>query len=115
MSANLDEIKDLATRTVIRLELGLFVVKGPTQNVMEVESRVAFETVAGQLHHEGYQMVTPELYAAFYRLGIEKVLDRIQGLGDLFALEYGTHDDTLTLVPLKERGEAWEDLDGMLR
>ncbi|MBJ6725279.1 hypothetical protein [Geomesophilobacter sediminis] len=105
MTVELNVLRDLADRVAIRLELGEFVMKGPRENIMEVESRVAWSAVAGQLHHEGYPLVPPEEYAEIYGLTPEQVMHRVEEEGTLFALYFEGHDETFVLVPLENRDD----------
>jgi hypothetical protein len=109
-----EEIKDLAIRIATRLALGEYLIRGPLDNILELESRVAWATVAVELQKEGYTMVAPEEYAAFYDLSPATVSDRIETYGSLFALTYATAGETCTLVPLGEREER-EELGPMPR
>lgn len=99
----MEKIRETADRAAVRMELGGFVMRGPGNNIMELESETAWLTVAGQLHHEGYQMVPPEEYAESYHLSVDQVTERIETDGTLFALFYESHDETRVLVPLDER------------
>ena len=102
-SVKLRKIGDSAIRIAIRLALGEYFVRGPQDNVLVLESRVAWATVASELLKEGYIMVLPEEYAAVYGLAPTAVNDMIERSGSLFALAYAARDETFTLVPLAER------------
>ena len=101
----LEEIKDSAIRIAIRLDLGEYLLKGPQENVMELESRVAWATVVAELQKEGYALVSPEAYATDNNLAPSAVADMIERDGTLFALVYATVDETFTAVPLADRVE----------
>lgn len=109
VSVTLKEIRDSATRIAIRLALGELLVRGPHNNVLELESRVAWATVANELQNEGYIMVTPNEYAEAYALAPAAVSGMIEQDGSLFALVYASAGEKFTLVPLTER-EAREQL-----
>jgi hypothetical protein len=49
----LEEIRDSAIRIAIRLALGEYLLRGPQENVMELESRVAWATVVGEAGGSG--------------------------------------------------------------
>ena len=97
----LEEIRESAIRIVIRLALGDYVLRGPRDNILELESRVALATVATELHSEGYGMVSLEAYATTCGEPPAAVTDMIELDGSLFALVYGAD----ALVPLPEREE----------
>ena len=101
----LEEIRKSAIRIVTRLALGDYVVRGPRNNILEVESRVAWATVASELHNEGYVMVPIEAYATICRLTPEAVSDMIETDGSLFALVYPPAGGACELVPVPEREE----------
>lgn len=105
----LKEIKASATRIAIRLALGEYLVRGPLDNVLELESRVAWATVVTELRNEGYIMVPTEEYAALYGLTPADVIGMIEQDGTLFALVYASAGETFTAVPLAVR-EAREQL-----
>jgi hypothetical protein len=98
---SLEEIRDAAVRIVIRLDLGAYVQRGPRDNILELESRVAMATVASELHGEGYVMVSPEAYATICGEPPASVAEMIEPDGSLFALVYGAD----VLVPFPEREE----------
>ena len=97
----LEEIRDSAIRIVTRLALGDYVLRGPRDNILELESRVAWATVATELHSEGYGMVSPEAYATICGEPPAFVIGMVELNGSLFALVYGAD----TLVPVPEREE----------
>lgn len=99
------EIRDAAIRIAIRLALGEFFLRGPCNNVLELESRVAWATVATELGNEGYFMIVPEEYATVAGLSPATVHEMIEEEGSLFALVYATAGATFMLVPLAEREE----------
>ena len=99
----LEEIKDSAIRIAIRLALGEYILRGPQENVMELESRVAWATVIAELEKEGYALVSPEAYATDNNLAPSAVADMIEQDGILFALVYVAGDETFTAVPLADR------------
>jgi len=96
-------IVDSAIRIAIRLALGEFILRGPHNNVLEVESRVAWATVVTELGKEGYAMVLPGEYAAEYALTPEAVSAMIERDGSLFALVCTSAGNTFLAVPLAER------------
>ena len=96
---SMKQIRSSAIRIVIRLALGEYLITGPSDNIMELESRVAWATVASELHNEGYYMVTPEEYGAAKGLDPATVGAMIRQDGALFAIAYGA----AVLVPLEER------------
>lgn len=98
----LDEIRDSAIRIAIRLALGEFTLKGPRDNILELESRVAWATVTVELDKEGYFMVEPGEYAATCGIDEADVVDLVETDGDLFALTYQSGGHTSTVVPLSE-------------
>jgi len=101
----LKEIRDSAIRIAIRLAIGEYLIRGPHDNVMELESRVAWATVIAELYHEGYVLIAPDEYAAAYGLASADVIDRIEKDGSLFALIYPAKGETLTVVPMADRQE----------
>ena len=101
----LEEIRDSAIRIAIRLALGEYFLRGPQENVMELESRVAWATVAAELEKEGYALISPEAYATANNLTPAAVTSMIEQDGSLFALVYATGDETFTAVPLADREE----------
>lgn len=101
----LEEIRDSAIRIALRLALGEYLLRGPQENVMELESRVAWATVSAELEKEGYALVSPEAYATANNLAPSAVTDMIAQDGILFALVYATGDETVTAVPLADREE----------
>jgi hypothetical protein len=100
-----EEIRDSAIRIAIRLDLGEYFLRGAQENVMELESRVAWATVVAELEKEGYALVSPEAYATANNLAPPAVTDMIEQDGTLFALVYATGDETVTAVPLADREE----------
>ncbi len=100
----LEEIGKSAIRIVIRLSLGDYVVRGPRNNILELESRVAWATVASELHNEGYVMVPIEAYATICSLTPEAVSEMVETDGSLFALVHQA-DEGCELVPLPDREE----------
>jgi len=101
----LEEIRASAIRIVIRLALGDYVLRGPRDNILELESRVAWASVATELLGEGYGMVAVEAYATACGEPPESVSDMIKRDGSLFALVYGAGGGAGTLVPLPDRDE----------
>jgi hypothetical protein len=101
----LKEIRDSAIRIAIRLALGEYLLRGPQNNVLEPESRVAWATVVAELQNEGYIMVPPEEYAAVYGVAAADVIGMIEQEGSLFAIIYEAAGETLAVVPLAEREE----------
>ncbi len=101
----LEEIKDSAIRIAIRLALGEYFLRGSRENVMELESRVAWATVVAELEKEGYALVSPEAYATANNLAPSAVADMIERDGTLFALVYVAGDEAFTAVPLADREE----------
>jgi len=99
----LEEIRDSAVRIAIRLALGDFQIKGPQNNVLELESRVAWATVATELGNEGYLLISLEEYAAAAGKSPATVSGMVERDGTLFALLYGAGGETCMLVPLAER------------
>lgn len=97
----LEEIRGSAIRIAIRLALGEYSLRGPQKNVMEMESRVAWATVAAELEREGYALISPEEYATANNQDPAAVTSMIEQDGSLFALVYATE----TVVPLAEREE----------
>ncbi len=110
----LEEIKDSAIRIAIRLALGEYFLRGPQENVMELESRVAWATVIAELEKEGYALVSPEAYATTNNLAPSAVADMIEQDGILFALVYVAGDEMFTAVPLTDR-EKREQLGSVPR
>jgi len=102
----LEEIRNSAMRVDSRFDLGDYVMRGPKENIMELDSWLAWSSVAAKLHHEGYTMVPPREYAASYGITEQAILDRIEKDGSLFALMHETHDATFLLVPMAERDET---------
>lgn len=101
----LEEIRDAAIRIAIRLALGEYRICGPQANILELESRVAWATVATELHNEGYAMISPEELAAAGGQPPAAVIAGIERKGDLFALCYAARGETFLLVSLPEREE----------
>jgi hypothetical protein len=97
----LEEIRASAIRIVVRLALGEYILRGPRDNILELESRVAWATVATELYNEGYGMVSVEAYATVCGEPPAAVDDMIETDGSLFALVYGAN----ALVPLPHREE----------
>jgi len=104
----LEEIANSARRIIIRLAVGGFTSSGPKSNILTVESLVAFSTVVNELYREGYQMVSPEEYAAACGITLESVFERIRGAGELFLLEYGEGSSPNQAVPLEEKSVSEE-------
>ncbi|HEY6871559.1 MAG TPA: hypothetical protein VI298_02405 [Geobacteraceae bacterium] len=101
----LEEIRESAIRIVTRLALGEYVLRGPHDNILELESRVAWATVATELHNEGYVMVPIEGYATICGLQPAAVSDMIETDGSLFALVHAAAGGEGALVPLPNREE----------
>ena len=99
----LKEIRDSAIRIAIRLAIGEYLIRGPHDNVMVMESRVAWATVSSELYNEGYVLITPEEYATVYGLASADIVDRIENDGRLFALVYAAKSETLIVVPMDDR------------
>lgn len=99
------DIRGSAIRIIIRLALGEYTATGPRENILELESRVAWATVCNELQNEGYMMVSPEEYANAYGLPLASVIDRMEGAGSLFALVFRSGGQTSVLVPLEEKEE----------
>ncbi len=99
--ATLEDIRASAIRIVIRLALGDYALRGPRENILELESRVAWSTVVTELHREGYGMVSLAAYATMYGEPPASVTEMIELDGSLFALVYGAN----VLVSLPEREE----------
>ncbi len=97
----LEEIRESAIRIVIRLALGDYALRGPRENILELESRGAWATVASELHSEGYHMVSLAAYATMSDEPPASVTEMIEADGSLFALVYGAN----ALVALPERDE----------
>jgi hypothetical protein len=106
-------IRAAAIRIAIRLALGDFQLGGPQGNVMEVESRVAWATIATELAKEGYTLVSPEEYAERYGVTAAVVAAGIEAHGSIFALEFAAPGERLRAVPLEET-EAQEELGPLL-
>ncbi len=104
----LEEIRESAIRIVIRLALGDYVLRGPRSNILELESRVAWATVASELHNEGYGMVSFEAYATTCGEPPASVTDMVESDGSLFALVYQGADEATALVSLPDREEREE-------
>jgi hypothetical protein len=100
---NLQQIRGLAVRVAIRLALGEFVIRGPRDNVLELESRVAWATVASELGNEGYEMMVPAEYAAILGVCESDIREAVERNGSLFALTYGTKEETFMLVATGRR------------
>jgi hypothetical protein len=92
------EIRNLAVRIAIRLALGEFVVRGPNDNILELESRVAWATVASELGNEGYEMMAPAEYAAILGVCESDIREAVEREGRLFALVYGAKEESFMLV-----------------
>lgn len=101
----LEEIRDLAIRIAIRLALGEYLLRGPQENILELESRVAWATVAAELEKEGYILISPEAYATANNLAPAAVTGMIEQDGSLFALVYLAGDETFMAVPMPDREE----------
>ena len=97
------EIVDSAIRIATRLALGEFIVRGPGNNVLELESRVAWATVATELHKEAFTMVPPGEFAAVSGLTLAAVSEMSEKDGTLFALVYESAGKSFMLVPLAKR------------
>ncbi|UFS69023.1 hypothetical protein LPW11_14090 [Geomonas sp. RF6] len=106
MKFTLEQIRTSAMRLDSRYDFGQYVMRGPQENVMELESWLSFSSVAAKLHHEGYVMVPPKEYAEALGIRVAEVVDQIEKEGTLFALFHATHDDNFILVPLPEREES---------
>ncbi len=101
----LEEIRESALRIVSRLALGDYVLRGPRNNILELESRVSWATVATELHKEGYAMVSLEAYATICGETPAAVDDMVETDGSLFALVYPPAGGGCTVVPLPDREE----------
>jgi hypothetical protein len=97
------EVMESARRIIIRLDVGSFRVSGPRDNVLSVESPVAFATCVIELYREGFQMVAPEEYAASYGIGLESVYRKIEEEGELFLLLFREGERRDEAVPLEEK------------
>lgn len=60
---------------IIRAGLGTYDLRGPSRNILEPESRVAWATVVNDLGSEGYRLVTPEEYAEEIVVDLDNILD----------------------------------------
>lgn len=99
----LKDILASATRIVIRLDLGGFSLGGAHDNILKVESRVAWSTVITELFKEGYVMVSPEEYGARYGHSPEAVGAMVEEDGSLFILTCASGGMTFLAVSLAER------------
>jgi hypothetical protein len=98
-------IRDVAIRITIRLALGDYRLQGPQDNILELESRVAWAAVVTELQNEGYRLVSPEEYGATYGLAPAAVGEMVDRHGTLFALVYASGGSAGMVVPLAEREE----------
>ena len=101
----LEEIRASAIRIVIRLALGEYALRGPRNNILELESRVAWATVAAELYNEGYTMMPLEEYASTCGQTPAAVNDCVETEGSMFALVYRAAGGADALVPLPQREE----------
>lgn len=99
----LEEVAGSAQRIMIRVDLGSFTVSGPRENILRVESLVAFSTIVNELYREGYQMVSPAQYAEEYGLSDDTVYAKVKDEGSLFAVVYPDSQPPSVAVPLEER------------
>jgi hypothetical protein len=97
-----ERIRRTAELILIRLELGHYLVEGPANNVLEVESLAAWSAVVNDLINEGYEMVPPAEYGSACDLTDAEVNDMIWRDGSLFALIYSPGAHTRCAVPLAE-------------
>lgn len=97
----MEEVRRSAEQALIRLDLGAFTITGPRENVIEVESLVAWSSTVNALYGEGYHMVSPAEYATHYEIEGDTVTDRIYREGKLFALFYQGDDGAFISVPLE--------------
>ncbi len=95
-------IRRAAELILIRLELGHYMVAGPADNVLEVESLAAWSAVVNELFREGYEMVDPAEYGSACELTEAEVNGMIWREGSLFALVYSPGAHTRCAVPLAE-------------
>lgn len=97
-----ERIRRAAELILIRLELGHYLVEGPTGNVLEVESLAAWSAVVNELIKEGYEMVSPAEYGSACDLTEGEVNRMVWRHGTLFALIYSPGAHTRCAVPLTE-------------
>ena len=97
----IDEIRNSTVRIVIRLALGNYLLRGPGDNIVELESRVAWATTVNELQNEGYVMVTPQEYAAACGLTEAEVVEQVEDEGSLFGLFYPSEGEQGMVVPLE--------------
>jgi hypothetical protein len=99
----LQEVLGSAERIIIRTDVGFFTKSGPQGNIITVESMVAFSTAVNELYREGYQMVSPQEYAATYWLDLQALYRKIREEGSVFLLVYPQGQTPREAVPLEER------------
>lgn len=102
----LDRVRREAVCIIIRAGLGVYDLRGPAENILEPESRVAWATVINDLGLEGYRLVTPEEYVAKTGMETGDIIDGINRKGSLFALTYGD----LIVIPLPYKEKILPDI-----
>ena len=99
----IEEVRRSAELIIIRLGLGGYTLGGPGNNVLTVESFTAWSATVNDLFGEGYEMVSPDEYAASCGLSSEEVAREIHREGRLFALVYERGGRPHLAVPLPEK------------
>ncbi|HEY3307979.1 MAG TPA: hypothetical protein VGJ93_05960 [Desulfuromonadaceae bacterium] len=102
----LERIRRDATCIIIRVGLGPYELRGPQENILVPESRVAWATVVHDLQGEGYVLVTPEEYAEATGASTDEVTGQINEQGSLFAIAY----DQELVVPLPQKEAVFPDI-----
>ena len=95
----LERLRRDAICVITRLGLGNFQLLGAAENILVPESYVAWATLQNELGNEGYELVTPEDYAAAGGLSSAEVQAQLHEQGTLFALLYG--DFVVVALPEK--------------
>jgi len=103
----LERIRRDATCIIIRVGLGTYELRGPQNNILVPESRVAWATVVHDLQGEGYALVSSEEYAAVTGVREDEVAAQIDQQGSLFAISYGQE----LVVPLPQKEAVFPDLE----
>ena len=95
----LERVRRDATCIIIRIGLGAYELRGPRDNILVPESRVAWATVVHELQGEGYMLVSDVEYAEATATGTAEVAAQIHQNGSLFAIAYGQE----LVVPLPQK------------
>lgn len=104
----LERVRRDAICIIIRVGLGTYDLRGPKDNILLPESRVAWATVVNDLQGEGYVLVSPDEYGEATGMRPSEVDANIHAKGSLFAIAYGED----LVVPLPRKGAVLPEMEG---